>query len=112
MEYLPDEAYIATIGCATHIEAMNPGHIWPYNFRKYTLGWTTWLPLNKPMGHSYRTLLRDEMYIFTDRNYEEERSTLSIVRERIEHHYGVRTEVQWKYRNGRSAIVKVNALEE
>jgi hypothetical protein len=111
LDRVPDEAYVVTIGSAMHIEAMNPWHIWPYKCRKYTLGWTTWLPLNKTMGHSYRALLRDEMYVFTDRNYEAEHTKLSIICAQIEHHYGVRTEVKWKYRNGRFAIVKVNALE-
>ena len=64
------------------------------------------------MGHSYRALLRDEMYVFTDRHYEDENSKLSIVRAQIEKHYGVCSEVKWKYRNGRFAVVKVNALEE
>ena len=112
LDRVPDEAYLVTIGSALYIEAMNPWHIWPYKCRKYTLGWTTWLPLNKTMGHSYRALLRDEMYVFTDRHYEDENSKLSIVRAQIEKHYGVCSEVKWKYRNGRFAVVKVNALEE
>lgn len=111
LDRVPDEAYVVTIGSALHIEAMNPWHIWPYKCRKYTLGWTTWLPLNKTMGHSYRALLRDEMYVFTDRNYEAEHTKLSIICAQMEKHYCVRTEVKWKYRNGRFAIVKVNALE-
>ena len=112
LEYMSADTYLVTIGSSMHVEAMTPWHIWPYECRKYTLGWMTWLPHNKTMGHSYKALLRDEMYVFTDRNYEDENSKLSIIRSQIEHHYGVRTEVKWKIRNGRFAIVKVNALEE
>ena len=112
LEYMSADTYLVTIGSSMHVEAMNPWHIWPYECRKYTLGWMTWLPHNKTMGHSYKALLRDEMYVFTDRNYEDENSKLSVIRSQIEHHYGVRTEVKWKIRNGRFAIVKVNALEE
>lgn len=112
LELVPGDTYLVTIGSHMMVDAMNPWHIWPFECRKYTLGWTTWLPLNKTMGHSYRALLRDEMYVFTDRNYEDENAKLAIVRAQIEKHYGVRTEVQWKIRNGRFAIVKVNASEE
>ena len=112
LEYMSADTYLVTIGSSMHVEAMNPWHIWPYECRKYTLGWMTWLPHNKTMGHSYKALLRDEMYVFTDRNYEDDNSKLSVIRSQIEHHYGVRTEVKWKIRNGRFAIVKVNALEE
>lgn len=112
LEYMSADTYLVTIGSSMRVEAMTPWHIWPYECRKYTLGWMTWLPHNKTMGHSYKALLRDEMYVFTDRNYEDENSKLSIIRSQIEHHYGVRTEVKWKIRNGRFAIVKVKALEE
>ena len=112
LEYMSADTYLVTIGSSMRVEAMSPWHIWPYECRKYTLGWMTWLPHNKTMGHSYKALLRDEMYVFTDRNYEDENSKLSIIRSQIEHHYGVRTEVKWKIRNGRFAIVKVKALEE
>ena len=110
LDRVPKEASIVTIGSTMRVDAMNPWHIWPYQIRKYTLGWTTWLPLNKPMGHSYRALLRDEMYIFTDRNYERENSRIKIVQSQIEDHYGVPTEVKWKYRNGRYAIVQLKII--
>ena len=67
----------------------------------------TWLPLNTPVGQSYRALLREDVYVFTDREYEEQTGRLQMVREQIEKHYGVPTEVKWKVRNGRYAIVQL-----
>ena len=107
LEYMPEETYLVTIGGSMRIEAMSPWHIWQFDCRKYTLGWITWLPLNKTMGHSYRALLRDEMFIFTERQYEREDSRIKIVQSQIENHYGVPTEVKWRYRNGRYAIVQL-----
>ena len=107
LEYVPDEAYVTTIGTSMMMEAMNPWHVWPYESRKYALGWMTWIPLNKPLGHSYRTLLRDEMYVFTDVNYTREHTALQRVCEQIEKHYGVPSEIRWKCRNGKYALVKL-----
>ena len=107
LEHVPADAYVTTIGTSMMMEATNPWHVWPYDFRKYTLGWMTWMPLNKPLGHSYRTLLRDDVYVFTDINYTREHTALQRVGEQIEKHYGVPTELVWKCRNGRYAVVKV-----
>ena len=107
LEYVPDDGYVTTIGTSMMMEATNPWHIWPYQSRKYTLGWLTWCPLNKPIGHSYRALLRDDMYVFTDVNYVHEHTALQRVCEQIEKHYGVPTEIVWKCRNGKYALVKV-----
>ena len=107
LAHLPDDAYVTTIGTSMMMEATNPWQVWPYPFRKYTLGWLTWCPLNKPLGHSYRNLLRDEMYIFTDVNYVQPHTALQRVCEQIEKHYGVKTTIEWKYRNGKYALVKL-----
>ena len=107
LAYLPEGAYVTTIGTSMMMEATNPWHVWPYDYRKYTLGWLTWCPLNKPLGHSYRTLLRDEMYVFTDINYTHDHTALQRVSEQIEKHYGVPTELVWKVRNGKYAVVKI-----
>ena len=93
------------------VQAADPWHIWPYHFKKYTMGWLTFVPFNKTVGHSYRALLRDDVYVFTDRNYESENAQLQLVRAQIEKHYGVPTEVKWKCRNGRHAIVQVIVKE-
>lgn len=112
LEYVPEEAYVTTIGTSMMMEATNPWHIWPYNSRKYTLGWLTWCPLNKPVGHSYRALLRDDMYVFTHINYTHEHTALQRVCEQIEKHYGVPTEIVWKCRNGGYALVRVKVKDE
>lgn len=112
LEYVPEEAYVTTIGTSMMMEATNPWHIWPYNSRKYTLGWLTWCPLNKPVGHSYRALLRDDMYVFTHINYTHEHTALQRVCEQIEKHYGVPTEIIWKCRNGGYALVRVKVKGE
>ena len=107
LEHVPDNAYVTTIGTTMIMEAMNPWHVWPYDFHKYNLGWSTYLPLNKPLGHSYRTFLRDDVYIFTDVNYTRAHTALQRVSEQIEKHYGVPTTIEWKVRNGRYAIVQL-----
>lgn len=107
LEHVPDDAYVTTIGTSMMMEATNPWRIWPYKSRKYTLGWMTWSPLNKPVGHSYRSMLKEDMYIFTDINYTHEHTALQRVREQIEKHYGVPAEIIWKCRNGRYAIVQL-----
>lgn len=107
LERVPDGTYITTIGTSMMMEATDPWHIWPYKSHKYTLGWMTFCPLNKPLGHSYRTLLREEMYVFTDINYVHEHTALQRVCEQIEKHYGVPASIEWKWRNGKYAVVKV-----
>lgn len=107
LDHVPEQAYVTTIGTSMMMEATNPWHMWPYDFYKYTLGWTTYIPLNKPLGHSYRTFLRDDVYIFTDVNYTRAHTALQRVCEQIEKHYGVPTTIEWKVRNGRYAIVQL-----
>lgn len=107
LEHVPDDGFVTTIGTSMMIEATNPWHIWPYRFRRYALGWLTWCPLNKPLGHSYRTLLRDDMYVLTDVNYVHAHTALQRVSEQIEKHYGVPTEIVWKCRNGKYALVQL-----
>lgn len=108
LAHVPDGALVTTIGTTMLIEAMNPWHIWPYPFGKYTLGWMTWSPLNKPVGHSYRALLRDDMYIFTQvESYQRDKTALRRICEQIEAHYGVPAESQPKCYNGRYALVKL-----
>ena len=107
LEYVPSDAYVTTIGTSMMMEATDPWHVWPYESRKYTLGWMTWSPLNKPIGHSYRALLQDNMYIFTDIHYDHAHTALQRVVEQIDKHYGVPAEIQWKCRNGRYAVVKL-----
>lgn len=110
LDYVPDDAYVTTIGTSMMMEATNPWHIWPYKSRKYNLGWVTWSPLNKPVGHSYRALLRADMYIFTDINYTRDHTALQRVREQIEKHYGISSEISWKCRNGRYALVQLKII--
>ena len=111
LDLMPEDAVVVTIGAGMCVQAANPWHIWPYDFKKYTMGWLTFVPFNKTVGHSYRALLRDDVYVFTDRNYELENAQLQLVRAQIEKHYGVPTEVKWKCRNGRHAIVQVKVKE-
>ena len=112
LDHVPSEATVITIGSGMRVQASSPWHIWPYEFGKYTLGWMTWLPLNTPVGQSYRALLREDVYIFTDREYDSESGRLRMVREQIEKHYGVSTDVIWKVRNGRYAIVQLQITNQ
>ena len=112
LEYVPEGAYVTTIGTSMMMEATNPWKVWPYQSRKYTLGWLTNSPLNKPVGHSYRALLRDDMFVFTHINYTREHTALQRVCEQIESHYGVPTEIVWKCRNGGYALVRVKVKSE
>ena len=111
LDLMPEDAVVVTIGSGMRVQAADPWRIWPYHFKKYTMGWLTFVPFNKTVGHSYRALLRDDVYVFTDRNYESENAQLQLVRAQIEKHYGVPTEVKWKCRNGRHAIVQVIVKE-
>ena len=112
LEYVPEGAFVTTIGTSMLVEATDPWHIWAYPCRRYCLGWTTCIPLNKPLGHSYRALLNDEMYVFTNINYTHEHTALQRVCEQIEKHYGVPAEIKWKCRNGGYALVKVKVKSE
>ena len=108
LEYVPEGAYVQTIGTSMMMEATNPWHIWPYKSRKYTLGWMTWNPLNKPVGHSYRTLLRDDMYVFTDvEGYQREKTAVPRICEKIEAHYGVAVKVVPVCHNGKYALIRI-----
>lgn len=107
LAYVQEGAYVTTIGTSMMMEATDPWHVWPYEFRKYTLGWLTWCPLNKTVGHSYRALLREDMYIFTHINYTHDHTALQRVSEQIEKHYGVPSEIVWKCRNGGYALVQL-----
>lgn len=108
LDYVPDDAQVTTIGTTMMMEAMNPWHIWPYECGKYTLGWMTWCPLNQPVGHSYRALLRDDMYIFTDvHGYKQPRTAVPRICEQIEKHYGVPTKVVPVCHNGKYALVRM-----
>jgi hypothetical protein len=112
LDRVPDDAYVTTIGTSMLMEATNPWHVWPYQCRKYTLGWMSGSPFNKNLGHSYRTLLRDEMYIFTDVNYVHEHTALQRVCEQIDKHYGVPADIVWRCKNAKYALVKLKVKEE
>lgn len=108
LAYMPDGAYVSTIGTSMTVEATNPWNIWPLPYRKYTLGWMTCNPLNKPLGHSYRTLLRDDVYVFTDvEGYKREKTAVPRICEQIEKHYGVPTKIVPICHNGRYALIKL-----
>lgn len=111
LAYVPEDAYVTTIGTSMFMEATNPWRVWPYSINKYTLGWLTWCPFNKEPGHSYRALLRDDMYVFTDVNYVHAHTALQRVSEQIEKHYGVPTTIEWKCRNGKYAVVQLKVIE-
>jgi hypothetical protein len=112
IDFVPSDAQVTTIGTTMMMEAVNPWHIWPYECEKYTLGWMTWSPLNQPVGHSYRALLRDDMYIFTDvQGYKQERTAVPRICEQIELHYGVPTKVVPICHNGRYALVRLKIAD-
>lgn len=111
IEYVPSDARVTTIGTTMMMQGMNPWHIWPCACGKYTLGWMTWNPLHQSVGHSYRALLRDDMYIFTDvQGYKKERTAVPRICEQIESHYGVPTKVVPVCHNGRYAVIRVRII--
>ena len=112
IDYVPSDAQVTTIGTTMMMEAVNPWHIWPYECEKYTLGWMTWSPLNQPIGHSYRALLRDDMYVFTDvEGYKKEHTAVPRICEQIALHYGVPTKIVPVCHNGRYALIRLKIAE-
>ena len=93
LDKIPEEATVITIGSGMCLDAADPWHVWPYSFTKYTLGWLTWCPLNKPVGHSYRVLTNDNVFLFTDYRYEEEDAGVQLVREQLDKHYSITADV-------------------
>ena len=110
-QYVPDDAYVVTLGTYMSMEAVNPWRVWDYPFHKYVLGWMTWIPFNTPVASSYRGLLRDDMYIFTTNEYNRERTAIPRIREQIEKHYGVPTRVRPICHNGRYALIQLKVAE-
>ena len=111
-QYVPDDGYVVTLGTYMSMEAANPWRVWDYPFRKYVLGWMTWIPFNTPVASSYRGLLRDDMYIFTTNEYDRERTAIPRIREQIEKHYGVATRVRPICHNGRYALIQLKIVEQ
>ncbi|MCR5050397.1 MAG: hypothetical protein K6A36_04870 [Paludibacteraceae bacterium] len=111
-QYVPDSAYVVTLGTYMSMEAANPWRVWDYPFRKYVLGWMTWIPFNTTVASSYRGLLRDDMYIFTTVEYNRERTAIPRIREQIEKHYGVPTRVRPICHNGRYALIQLKVAEQ
>lgn len=109
LEYVPDSTYLVTLGTTMNIQFANPWHLWPYAFRKYSLGWMTWIPFNTPVASSYRGLLREDMYVFAPAEWNRERAAIMRIREQIEKHYGVRTRVRPICHNGGYALIQLKA---
>lgn len=107
LEYVPEDAYVVTLGTYMSMEAVNPWRVWPYDFHKYTLGWMTWIPFNTPIASSYRGLLRDDIYIFTTIEYDRERTSIPRIREQIDKHYGVPTRIRPICHNGKYALIQL-----
>ena len=107
LEYVPENAYVVTLGTTMNIQFADPWHLWPYRFHKYSLGWMTWIPFNTPVASSYRGLLRDDMYVFAPASYTMERAAVARVCEQIEKHYGVQTRIRPICHNGGYALIQV-----
>lgn len=112
LAYVPERAYVITLGTTMNMQAANPWHVWPYLCRKYSLGWMTCIPFNTPVASSYRGLLREDMYIFAPADYNRERTAIVRIREQIEKHYGVRTYVRPVCHNGAYALIQIKAIGE
>ena len=108
LEQVPADVTVATVRAGMCLDAANPWHLWPYSFRKYTLGYLTWSPLNTAVGQSYRVFLRDDMLIFTISRLENN-SYLEMIREQIEKHYGITTEVEVLAVKNDYAILRLNS---
>lgn len=107
LSYVPSDAYVMTIGTSMAMEGANPWNIWSLPYKKYTLGWLTWCPLNKHVGDSYRVLLRDDMYVFTSVNYHQPRTAVPRICEQIEKHYGVKTKIRPICHNKAYALIQI-----
>lgn len=107
-----DNSYLVTLGTSMRMEATEPWNIWPYSCRKYTLGWMTYIPFNKTVGHSYKALLRDDVYVFTDARYAEENTALQRICGQIEKHYGIPTTIECLSANERYAVVKIKGIRD
>ncbi|MBR6829670.1 MAG: hypothetical protein IKM83_03535 [Paludibacteraceae bacterium] len=108
---MPSDAIVVTIGTGLCMDAVNPWHVWPYSFTKYTLGWLTWCPLNEPVGHSYRVFLQDNVYLFTNHDFDNEGTSLQLVREQLEKHYDAPTEIECVHKNDHYLIVQLKKLK-
>lgn len=111
LAFVPEDAYVITLGTYMSMEAVNPWRVWDYPFHKYVLGWMTGIPFNTPVASSYLGLLRDDMYIFTTVEYKRERTAIPRIREQIEKHYGVQTRIRPICHNGRHALIQIQAIE-
>lgn len=107
LSYIPKDAYVITIGTSMTMEGANPWHIWPLSYKKYTLGWLTWCPFNRPVGDSYRALLREDMYVFTSAKYNQPRTAVPRICEQIEKHYGVKTKIRPICHNSTYALIQI-----
>lgn len=107
LSYVPSDAYVMTLGTSMAMEGANPWNIWSLPYKKYTLGWMTWCPLNKEVGDSYRVLLRDDMYVFTSVNHQQPRTAVPRICEQIEKHYGVKTKIRPICHNKAYALIQI-----
>lgn len=112
LECVPDSAYVITMGTCMNIKATNPWQVWPYKCHKYTLGWMTWIPFNTAVASSYRGLMRDDMYVFTTSQYDRPRTIIPRVREQIQKHYGLKTEIERIKSNELQALIQIRAVAE
>ncbi len=112
LDKIPNDATVVTMGSGMSLSSASPWHLWPYSFTKYTLGWLTWCPLNQPVGHSYRVLVKDNVYLLADRTFERKSSSVQIVRGQIEKHYGIVTDVACQDSNRVCVIAKYVVLDE
>ena len=107
LSYVPNDAYVMTLGSAMRMEGANPWNIWALPYKKYTLGWLTWCPLHRHVGDSYRVLLRDDMYVFTSVEYHQPRTAIPRICEQIEKHYGVKTKIRPICHNSNYALIQI-----
>jgi hypothetical protein len=107
LSYVPHDAYVITLGTSMAMEGGNPWNIWALPYKKYTLGWMTWNPLNRQVGDSYRVLLRDDMYVFTSVDYHQPRTAVPRICEQIEKHYGVKTKIRPICHNSNYALIQI-----
>ena len=111
LEHVPEGSNVITLGSFTLVQAGNPWKVWPYDTKKYTLGWMTWNPLNTPIGHSYRMLLNEEMYVFTETDYTRENSVVSTVCEQLETNYNVKVRIRPICHNHTYALIQICPVE-
>lgn len=104
---LPDEARLLMLVADMKIEYTPPFHIKEIPYHFCVLGWMTANPLNNQLS-SHKALIDPNVYIFM-RNTGYTPMLLTHIREQIQYHYGLQTELSVFAENQSYAIVQLKS---